>query len=124
MAPMAASHRSVEFDVQPAGAYAVQLRLTPALLDALQRAEEAGHGCSIRFGAGPQGNVSTCGHMARGGGGAATSAATASALLSAQGVCSRPWLSWAPSPRQPSLRPAILPLPFSSAPTGHQRRRV
>lgn len=59
MAAMAAAgHRSVQFDAQPTGAYAVHLRLTPALLEALLRAQETGQSASIRFGAGPEGGVS------------------------------------------------------------------
>ena len=54
-----AGTRSVQFDVQQPGAYAVQLRLTPALLEALLRAGEEGQGGSIRFGAGQQANVSS-----------------------------------------------------------------
>ena len=51
--------RFVEFDAHPPGAaYAVQLRLTPALLESLLRAQEGGQGSSIKFGGGPQGNVS------------------------------------------------------------------
>jgi hypothetical protein len=56
-----AGTRSVEFHVPQPGAYAVQLRLTPALLEALLRAEEEGQGASIRFGAGQQANVSAGG---------------------------------------------------------------
>lgn len=59
MAAMAAAgHRSVQFDAQPTGAYAVHLRLTPGLLEALLRAQESGESASIRFGAGPEGGVS------------------------------------------------------------------
>ncbi|PSC70437.1 dentin sialophospho [Micractinium conductrix] len=50
--------RFVEFDAHPPGAaYAVQLRLTPALLESLLRAQEGGQGSSIKFGGGPQGNA-------------------------------------------------------------------
>lgn len=54
----AAGHRSVHFDAQPTGGYAVHLRLTPGLLEALLRAQETGQSASIRFGAGPEGGVS------------------------------------------------------------------
>ncbi|KAL4448359.1 hypothetical protein ABPG75_005578 [Micractinium tetrahymenae] len=53
----AAGHRSVQFDAQPTGAYAVHLRLTPALLEALLRAQETGQTASIRFGAGAEGGA-------------------------------------------------------------------
>jgi hypothetical protein len=52
--------RSVEFDAQPAGAYTIQLRLTPALLEALLQAQQGGQPSSIQFGQGLQGNVSDC----------------------------------------------------------------
>lgn len=59
-----AGHKRVEFDVQAPGAYAVQLRLTPALLEALLRAQEAGQGASIRFGDAPQANAISVGDAA------------------------------------------------------------
>lgn len=55
-----APHR-VAFDVSQPSAYAVQLRLTPALLEALLAAQEEGQPVSIRFGQGPQGGVSAGG---------------------------------------------------------------
>lgn len=45
--------RSVAFEVQQPGAFAVQLRLTPALLDALLG--DAGSAATICFGASQQG---------------------------------------------------------------------
>lgn len=52
---------SVAFDVRQPGAYAVQLRLTPALLEALLAAQDDGQPVSIRFGQGTQGGVSAAG---------------------------------------------------------------
>ena len=53
-----AGHRSVQFAVEPQGAYAVHLRLTPGLLEALLAAQDAGQEASIRFGQGTEANVS------------------------------------------------------------------
>lgn len=50
---------SVAFDVRQPGAYAVQLRLTPALLEALLAAQDDGQPVSIRFGQGTQGGAIT-----------------------------------------------------------------
>lgn len=55
---------SVAFDVHQPGAYAVQLRLTPALLEALLAAQDEGQPVSIRFGQGTQGGVSAAGRPA------------------------------------------------------------
>lgn len=66
--------RRVHFAVQQQGAYAyaIQLRLTPALLEALLAAQDAGRAASICFGEVPQSNVSV--HAAIEGGGPAVEA--------------------------------------------------
>ena len=50
--------RSVQFQLQPAQQYAVQLRLTPQLLVAVRAAQAAGEPVSLRFGATQEENVS------------------------------------------------------------------